>query len=206
MFKSYHTDHLYGIGGTVYALVLGTSFCEFKSHIPYQTKITLGSMRKSKYTKEILEPVVKESVSWCEVLEKFGLKITSGNNRHIRRVVMCAGIDYSHFTGKAWSKGKTAQDSVKVLNIRNSVKTPDDILFSNPSKSSSGTLRKRLVELGVSYVCSICGIYSWLDNPITLHLDHIDGNHSNNLKENLRFLCPNCHQQTDTWGIKNNAL
>lgn len=41
-----------------------------------------------------------------------------------------------------------------------------------------------------------------MNKPITLHLDHINGVHNDNRFENLRFLCPNCHQQTDTWGNK----
>jgi 5-methylcytosine-specific restriction endonuclease McrA len=38
---------------------------------------------------------------------------------------------------------------------------------------------------------------------LALQLDHIDGNASNNMPENLRLLCPNCHSQTDTFVSKN---
>lgn len=50
-----------------------------------------------------------------------------------------------------------------------------------------------------NHSCLHCGIKEWNDEPITLELDHIDGNTNNNSRENLRFLCPNCHSQTDTW-------
>jgi hypothetical protein len=35
-----------------------------------------------------------------------------------------------------------------------------------------------------------------------LHVEHVDGDHLNNLITNLRILCANCHMQTDTWGFK----
>lgn len=46
--------------------------------------------------------------------------------------------------------------------------------------------------------CSICG---WNEiNPITgfvpVELDHINGDWSNNSKDNIRLLCPNCHSLT----------
>ena len=37
----------------------------------------------------------------------------------------------------------------------------------------------------------------------TVELDHVNGNNRDNRLENLRFLCPNCHSQTDTYKGKN---
>lgn len=64
-------------------------------------------------------------------------------------------------------------------------------------------LRRALIESGVSYTCSICGQQpEWQGKPLVLQIDHIDGDWSNNRKENLRFLCLHCHSQTPTFGYK----
>jgi Zn finger protein HypA/HybF involved in hydrogenase expression len=51
--------------------------------------------------------------------------------------------------------------------------------------------------------CSCCGISEWNKKPITLELEHIDGNSDNNQEINLTILCPNCHSQTPTYKAKN---
>jgi 5-methylcytosine-specific restriction endonuclease McrA len=67
---------------------------------------------------------------------------------------------------------------------------------------SFGRLRRRII-LEQNGKCNHCGIDKWNDKPIVLELEHIDGNHSNNERENLEAICPNCHSQTDTWRGKN---
>lgn len=54
------------------------------------------------------------------------------------------------------------------------------------------------------YKCSVdsCGISDWYGQKIILDIDHIDGNNENNDPSNWRFLCPNCHRMTPTWGNK----
>lgn len=63
-------------------------------------------------------------------------------------------------------------------------------------------LRRRIL-LEQKRCCLICGIDNWNKEPITLELDHIDGDNKNNSRENLRCLCPNCHSQTRTWRGRN---
>lgn len=54
-----------------------------------------------------------------------------------------------------------------------------------------------------NYCCSKCGIYEWFYSKIVLEIDHINGNNNDDRIENLRYLCPNCHSQTDTWRGRN---
>ena len=63
-------------------------------------------------------------------------------------------------------------------------------------------LKTYLKRAGKHY-CAECGLTSeWNGKPLSLQLDHIDGDSDNNFPSNLRFLCPNCHTQTPTHGSK----
>ena len=66
-----------------------------------------------------------------------------------------------------------------------------------------GTIRKYLIE-DKGCKCEMCSVgetYNGL--PITLQVDHIDGNAGNNSPKNVRLLCPNCHSQTPFFGGAN---
>lgn len=53
-------------------------------------------------------------------------------------------------------------------------------------------------------VCAICGMKPvWNGKELVFILDHIDGHASNNKRENLRCICPNCDSQLDTYKSKN---
>ena len=52
--------------------------------------------------------------------------------------------------------------------------------------------------------CAVCGSGSeWMGMPLVFVLDHIDGDSSNNHRDNLRLVCPNCDSQLPTFKARN---
>lgn len=70
------------------------------------------------------------------------------------------------------------------------------------SELSFERLRKRVI-LEQECKCNNCKLDKWLGEDLPLELEHKDGNHFNNLRENLEMLCPNCHALTSTWRGRN---
>lgn len=77
-----------------------------------------------------------------------------------------------------------------------------DMLFVTGKLKQRPRLRKLIIERD-GYKCSNCHNIEWLNKPIPLWLDHIDGNASNNLPANLRMVCLNCDALSKTFGNKN---
>lgn len=150
-----------------------------------------------KYTKECLSEVVSQNTTLIGVIRDLGLKYVSGNlYSHLRKRIAEYGIDTSHMvSGRSWAKGRPSsnkQSATEVLRRKSSLRREDTY-----------KLRRALLEAGVKHECSRCPVGSeWMGEPLVLQIDHIDGDRSNHERENLRFLCPNCHSQTPTYGNK----
>ena len=121
--------------------------------------------------------------SGCEILKKVNsnkTKIAHAEGRH----------GYTYNPSSAWRKGKSI--------------IPNEQMFCENSLYSNEAIKQRIVKDNLlEYRCVKCGIDEWQGETIVLDLDHINGNNRDNRLENLRYLCPNCHSQTDTYKGRN---
>lgn len=152
-----------------------------------------------------IERMVKDATSFRDVLLRLKLGETGANYRNIQKFFADnPEYDISHFTGTAWSKGKTAKTHKSILKNAKKQEIKHEHLFCENSKHTYTVARSHIIKYKLKdYKCEICNISEWCGAELALHLDHINGINNDHRLENLRFLCPNCHQQTHTWGNKN---
>lgn len=153
-------------------------------------------MPRTVYTKELLQDAVDQSVSVAGVLRMLGIKQAGGSQSHVTRMLKKYEIDCSHFTGQGHNKGKVslAKQSFDQILV---------LLPEGSAKEKTYKLRRALLEAGVEMTCVMCGLgVEYNGKSIVLEIDHINENWLDNRKENLQFLCPNCHSQKTVMSYK----
>lgn len=151
-----------------------------------------------KLSDEQFVELLKKSSTISEVLFKLGytVKGNSWGYSQVKRRMDDLNLDYSIF------KGKSAV--IKITKLNNVRK--EDILKEN-CKHQRTVLRRYVIKNNlIPYKCAICGCTEWQGKTLSLELDHINGINNDNRLENLRFLCPNCHSQTSTYGSRNQQV
>lgn len=149
-------------------------------------------------TDEQFVNLLKTSTNISEVLFKLGYSV-KGNSwafSKIRQRMTDLNVDNNIFKGK----------SPLIQTVKERKVNKKD-LFRENCKHARSILRRTILKEGlIPYKCEICGVTEWNDKTLSLELDHINGINNDNRLENLRFLCPNCHSQTSTYGSRNQQL
>jgi 5-methylcytosine-specific restriction endonuclease McrA len=147
--------------------------------------------RVRKWTDEQLREAVATCNNLSDVLRQLGLRVAGGNHKSIQKWITELNLNCSHFSKEKQLKGL---ESRKTLDLQE--------VLCYDSKVSRNAL-KRFAKKLIQYECTECknvGLHN--GKPLTLQIDHINGIPNDNRLENLRWLCPNCHTQTDTFAGK----
>lgn len=154
-------------------------------------------MRKSKVYNlpdDEFRELIARNHSWCACAREIGLSPNGSNAKiQLKKRVEELKCDVTHFN--------QTQDAA-IASTKYSI---EEIMIENSSYANITKLKERIIKANIlSYECAICGNKGeWNGQKLVLQLDHINGNHFDHRKENLRFLCPNCHSQTETFSGRN---
>lgn len=114
----------------------------------------------------------------------------------------------------SWQNKTEEQRDAHISHLKDNVKKRQDHWENFRTNTdtteikSSDTIKKKLWK-EQNKLCSMCnGTDEWLGKKLVMELHHKDGDNTNNVRENLEVICPNCHSTTDTWriGIKRKKI
>ena len=147
----------------------------------------------SKYSNEEIIDILNSSISFSDVLRKLEYNsITTGNFKVVKNELKNRNIELPKYNNS--KKYNTFE-----LGIKN-----EDVFVEYSVMSRTNLKRRILKDNLIKYECVECGnIGEWKGKKLVLQLEHKNGNTYDNRLENLCFLCPNCHSQTETFSGKN---
>lgn len=182
-----------------------------KGKVCYVVSKRFKEAQKHKKDRDIAEKEFEELVkkylpisnSLNNLCNYLGLKGVEGYYNKIRRIITKFNLSTEHFGTIQVRENKGRNKYTAMSN---------EEFFVKDKKRSGKQAIKRLLDSGIcEYKCGICGIEDWMGKPLSFHLHHLNGKHTDNRIENLQLLCPNCHSQTENYAkgnknVENNSF
>lgn len=140
---------------------------------------------------EKFENLVKTSKSIGDICMKIGVRKAGALFTNVQTRITTMGLKTEHFIDGRVGKFSPLHVS----------KTEFLWRIKNKEHMDWGWMKKKIIEFSlIPYKCCECRLTNeWNGKPLVLHLDHKNGDFTNNEMTNLQFLCPNCHTQTETY-------
>ncbi|MCZ4118851.1 HNH endonuclease [Streptomyces sp. H39-S7] len=140
-----------------------------------------------------LGPAVAKAVSLAGVLRHLGLPDNGGNRARVRSGIADYRLSCRHFTGQGHNRGKVSPKRRSAAEVLRHLET-------GSGRTKTTLLRRALDEVGVPHQCAACGVGdTWQGKRLVLEIDHSNGDRLDNRPKNLRYFCPSCHSQTETF-------
>jgi len=149
--------------------------------------------------KNEMQKILNESSSFVEVLEKLGLCGHSGNHRTLKERIKLDNLNTEILKAKRTEKIRSSSINKRI---------PLCYIMVENSNYQTKNLKIRLIKENIlDYACERCGNKGeWMGKKLVLQLEHRNGKSRDHRLENICFLCPNCHSQTETYAGKNSSM
>lgn len=150
------------------------------------------------YSDDEFETIVRNSNSIADICRSLKYAICNTAYKTIKFRIKRQNLDISHIKlGLSNRRGTNSPNRISIVkHLTYGSKVGNKMI-------KFGCLREDLLK-NICYKCGMLPV--WNNEPISLQVDHINGDRYDNQLNNLRLLCPNCHSQTKTFSGRNKKV
>jgi hypothetical protein len=152
----------------------------------WQKKNYVYKGRHYKVSDEDLIKIFNEAQSLSEFDKK-------GGSGAARKRIIKLGLDIEVLRKRGQERLQEFSINTKKTWQERLVLGPPDTHKTKNSGRHGDKVQAAMIESGIPYKCGLCKITHWMNAPLRLNKHHLNENRRDNRRENLCFLCPNCH-------------